>query len=273
MIDLGSAYTIAVSVYDGTGNAANADTFTLTITLPDGTTVTPDVTNPPAITGQYAYAYTTVQSGRHAWRAVADSPAWAQTGAFDVGDAANPSILSLADAKIRLGIDLADTTDDDELRAKLAGLTGALERAKNEVIARRSITQEWMHARCDPLRLWKVPVISLDSLAYQLRGDAPVTLDVADWKAGADSGLLYRMGGAQPHGWVTAVSTAGYTIIPGNYLEAAAVLLEHLWETRRGAGTLGAGVIGPEEASDWKQMTMLPRKVIEWIGPPRPIAG
>jgi hypothetical protein len=79
------------------------------------------------------------------------------------------------------------------------------------------------------------------------------------------------MSGPKPFGWVTSGYTAGYVVIPGNYLEAASVLLEHLWETRRGPGPLGGGVIGVEEAGDWKQMTMLPRKVIEWIGPPRPI--
>lgn len=273
MIDLGAPYPAAFTVTDASGSLVNADTVTLTITLPDATTVTPDVANPPVVTGRYRFPYPTVQEGRHVVRWTSQDPAAAYTDVFDVAAAALPAILSLEDAKVRLGIDLADTTDDDELRAKLAGLTGALERAKNEVIARRSITQEWMRAPCDPLRLWKVPVISLDSLTYQLRGAASVTLDVSDWKAGADSGLLYRMGGAQPHGWVTAVSTAGYAVIPPDYIEGAGVLLEHLWETRRGAGTLGAGVIGVEEAGDWKQMTMLPRKVLEWIGPRRPIVG
>jgi hypothetical protein len=270
MIDLGSAYTIAVSVYDGNGTLANAGTFALTITLPDGTAVTPDVTNPPAVTGQYAYAYATVQSGRHAWRAVTDSPVWAQTGVFDVGDAANPSILSLEDAKIRLGIDLADTTDDDELRSKLTGLTGALERAKNEVIARRSVTEAGMHHRGRCLRLTRVPVISLDTLTAE-NCTVTTTFDVSLFRVDPESGLAYRMSGPAPCGWVTSVYTAGYTVIPSDYIEGAGVLLEHLWETRRGAGTVGAGVIGPEESGDWKQATMLPRKVLEWLGPPRPI--
>lgn len=273
MIDLGADYPAAFTVVDGDGNPANADTVTLTITLPDATTATPDVANPPAVTGAYRYSYPTAQEGRHVVRWTSENPDDAWTDVFDVSAAASPSILSLYDAKVRLGIDQADTTDDKELRAKLAGLTGALERAKNETIVRRSITQEWMRARRDPLRLLKVPVISIDSLTYQLRSDAPVTLDVSNWKVSADSGLLHRMAGHEPHGWVTAVSTAGYTVIPPNYIEAASVLLEHLWETRRGPGTLGGGVIGVEEAGDWKQMTMLPRKVIEWIGPPRPILG
>lgn len=270
MIDLGANYPAAFTVRDANGNPANAETVTLTITLPDATADTPDVANPPPVAGRYRYSYPTAQEGRHVVRWESENPAGAWTDVFDVSAAASPSILSLFDAKVRLGIDQADTTDDAELRAKLAGLTRALERAKNETIARRSITEAGMHGRHEPLRLLKPPVISLDTLTGETQAGT-TTYDVGNFRVSTESGLVHRMTGPRPFGWVTSGYTAGYTAIPENYVEAGGVLLEHLWETRRGEGTVGAGVIGPEEADDWKQMTMLPRKVIEWIGPPRPV--
>lgn len=270
MIDLGADYPASFAVRDGNGNPANAETVTLTFTLPDATTDTPDVANPPAVTGSYRYAYPTAQEGRHVVRWTSANPDCAWTDVFDVSAAASPSILSLFDAKVRLGIDLADTTDDAELRAKLAGLTRALERAKNESIARRSVTQTGMHARHEPLRLLRPPVISLDALTGETEAGT-TTYDVGNFRVDAESGLVHRLAGPRPFGWVTSVYTAGHAVIPEHYIEGASVLLQHLWETRRGAGTVGAGDIGPEEADDWKQMTMLPRKVLEWIGPARPI--
>lgn len=271
MIDLGGVYPAALDVYDDTGTLANAATVTLTITLPDGSQVTPSVPNPPASAGQYRYGYPTVQSGRHIVRWVTDNPTTAYTDVFDVGVAEQPSIMSLADAKRQLGIDPSDTRDDDELRMWMAGATKAVEMYKNEKISRQQITQTTMNRDGRSLRLWEVPVISLDSLA---RADGTYTWDVTtDVWTDTDTGLVELLRGPHLRGRVTAVYTAGYTVIPPHILDASLVLLQHVWETRRGPGTIGAGVIGPDEAMDYRQMSMMPRKVREWLGPPRPVVA
>ena len=44
--DLGDVATLAVQIKDSTGTLANAGALAATITLPDGTTTTPTVSNP-----------------------------------------------------------------------------------------------------------------------------------------------------------------------------------------------------------------------------------
>ena len=268
MIDLGSDYPAAIDVSGDAGTPANAAMVTLTITLPDGSVVTPAVQNPPAVTGQYRYAYQTVQPGRHIVKWETVSPVTTYRDVFDVGTDTLVSIVSLADAKDFLGIDQADTRADDELRAWLAGTTEVVERVKNEVIAMRTITATEHNEQPRSVRLWKVPVISLTSLSA---ADDDRTWDVtSDVRTDPETGLVRRIHGPHMRGWITAVYTAGYQVVPYHLMQGSLVLLQHVWETQRGPGTIGGGVIGPEEAGDMKQMYMLPRKVREWIGEPRP---
>ena len=56
MYDLGDVVSLSVNVVDSAGAAANATAVVCTVTLPDGTTATPDVTN--SATGTYTIAYT-----------------------------------------------------------------------------------------------------------------------------------------------------------------------------------------------------------------------
>jgi hypothetical protein len=269
MIDYGGLYPAALDVFDENGDPTNADTVTLTFTLPDGSTVTPAVSNPPAVTGQYRYAYPTTQAGRHVERWATLGPVTSYRDVFDVGEDMPPSIVSLHDAKVFLGIDLTDTSQDDELRWWLAGTTRVVEREMNEVIAMRQITVTEKNHRRNVLRLFKVPVVSLVSLA---RYDGSYTWDVGtDVYVDSETGLVELLpGGAQSLlGRLTAVYLAGYSVIPYHLMQGSLVLLQHVWETQRGLGTVGGGVVGPEEAGDMKQMYMLPRKVREWLGPPR----
>jgi hypothetical protein len=268
MFDLGAAVPLAFQVRDGSGNPVNAGQVTLTITLPDGTTDAPSIASADAPAGDYAYSYVTVQPGRHIVRWVATSPADAYTDVFDVAPAVIPSIVSLADAKQFLGIDPADTSEDDELRAWLAGTTETVERVKNEVIARRQFTFTDWNPHANRLRLWKVPIISVDSLAS---ADGMRTWDVtSDVRTNPETGLVRLLRGSSLRGDITATYTAGYQVVPYHIMQGALVLLQHVWETQRGPAVIGGGVIGPEEAGDYKQMFMLPRKVREWLGEPRP---
>lgn len=268
MFDLGSAYPASFGVLDDAGQPVNAAQVTLTITLPDGTTATPDVPNPPPAPGQYRVSYVTAMPGRHMVRWVATDPAQAFTDVFDVAEAVIPSIVSLADAKQFLGIRENETDEDDELRRWLAGTTEVIERVLDETIARRQFTDTMWNEHPRSLRLFRVPVVSLDSLAS---ADGSRTWDTAaDVRLDADTGLVRLIRGPRLRGDITATWTAGYQVVPYHVQQGALVLLQHVWETQRGMGTIGGGVIGPEEAGDMRQMYMLPRKVREWLGEGRP---
>jgi hypothetical protein len=68
VFDLSDSVPLAVDIKDSAGALTNATTITLTLTLPDGTTTAPSVTNPPSVTGQYRVTYVPVQEGRHVVR-------------------------------------------------------------------------------------------------------------------------------------------------------------------------------------------------------------
>ena len=62
-VDLGQTYRYRHTVTNVAGAPANAGTVTATVTLPDGTSVSPNVVN--SSTGVYDIAYTTTQAGLH----------------------------------------------------------------------------------------------------------------------------------------------------------------------------------------------------------------
>ena len=276
VIDLGADAPIAVDVYDDTGTLADAATVTLTITLPDGSTVTPAVASPPASTGQYRYAYPTTMPGRHSWRMVTTSPDTAFADEFDVGETPWMAIVSLADARAQLNMEPADHSADDLLRDYVAGITGAIEQYLHEKIARQSVTDEigiecgaWVH-RGRQFRLWSAPVISLVSV---VSWDGSVTWDVSGMRV-TRSGVVRVLSGPPVTGLADVTYLAGYQVIPPNYRRGALVMLQHVWETQRGQGTVMSGVIGPEEhyrqPGEW---FTVPNKAKEWLGPPRPVVA
>lgn len=276
MLDLGGIYPAALNVFDVNGNPVNAGTITLTITLPDGTTATPTPSNPA--TGQYTYSYQPPIPGRYMVRWVTTTPGTGYTDTFDVAEAVPPSILSLAEAKVHLQIDPANTEDDTELREMLMGLTAVVENYKQEVIAFRTVTEDHTFAmfvwnfQAPRLRLWDTPVIQLLSVVSNDLSPQ-FTWNVANLDVDNDTGIVTVLTGPPITGDVTCVYTAGYQVIPYNYLIGAKIALQHIWETRRGVGGLG-GAVGPEELHIVAgHAYLLPKKAIEALGPPNPVVA
>lgn len=286
MFDLGSVYPAALNVFNAAGVLVDPATAILTITLPDGTTVTPSVPLPSTVPGQLRVSYQTVQPGRHLVRWQTTNPNIGYTDAFDVAEASPPMILSLAMGKRAVGIDAANTDDDDELREMITGVTKAVENYKNEVIARRAIVAEshqydlWSWSWQTPrLKLNFTPVISLDTLVSEDGvvnwlsdgGLLPADTVGRNLYLNSQTGIVDVVRSTPITGWVVAGYTAGYKVIPYNYLQGSKVMLQWLWETRRGPGGLNA-VIGPEElhAMTGAHPYLIPRKAQEWFGPPFP---
>jgi len=279
MFELGSVYPAALDVTDQNGQPVNPATATLAITLPDQTVVTPAITLPPAEQGKLRYAYLTAQPGRHLVNWVTTGPNTAYSDVFDVMTAAPPALFSLADAKQTLGIPASNTADDDELRAKIRAVTASIEQYMRTAYAYRTVTELFRRPNMSPpwnmphaLRLTTVPVITLTSLVTLNPQNVVTTTynPAADMDVDPESGLVTRNGGPPFAGRMQAVYRAGMTIIPENITEGGRVLLQHIWESRRGPGGLN-GVIGPEEMSDYRHFTGKPRKVMDLLGPPRPV--
>lgn len=235
MYDLGAVVGLAVNLTDSAGAPANATTVTLTITLPDGTTVTPSVTNPPATTGAYVYDYTTVQAGHHEVRWVFLSPGAAFTDSFDVRAATPGLILSLADAKQHLNVPTTNTTDDDEIREHILAVTGYIE-SKVGPVVRRQHTEIVRYVCGGVYDTRHRRVLSVDDITVLRDSSNPITL--ANIDIDAAQGTLYLIDGTwfplEP--WAITY-TVGRPEIPANILLAAKLLLRYTWDSQRGAAT------------------------------------
>ncbi len=282
-VSAGGMYPIAFDVYDASGALAHAATATLTITLPDGTTAVPAITD-AAVPGQYRLAYQTTIPGRYTAHAVTTGPVTAWDDEFDVAATPWPAMVSLADAKAQLNMDVTSHVNDDELRDFIAAATGAAEAYKHETIVRRAVTDEldlgyayghtyaygYGYGFRQRFRVRSAPVISLVSVTSW---DGTITWDVTQMRA-CPSGTVRVMGGIPVTGLVDVAYLAGYQQIPANYKRGALVILAHLWETQRGQGTAMSGVIGQEEHFRQPgEFFSVPAKAKELLGPPRPMVA
>ncbi|PWK81729.1 hypothetical protein C8D88_116141 [Lentzea atacamensis] len=227
--DLGDVVPLTVDIKDSNGAAANAGAVTLTITLPDGTTSAPSVSNPS--TGRYQVDYATVQAGRHIVRWVATGAnASAYTDAFDVAEATPPLILSLRDGKKQLNLPLTSTTHDEELRDFIAAVTDAVEFFTGPVVVRTY--SERIEGDRPVLALSHTPVVSVTSIVPILTGGT--TYDVADADVDADTGVVQLVDGTWFKGPLRATYKSGRRVMPGSVGIASRIILQHLWRTQRG---------------------------------------
>lgn len=233
--DLGDLVPLAVTIKDAAGTEANAATVTLAITLPDGTTVTPTVANPPATTGVYTYDYPTVQAGRHIARWTSSGPQAAYSDAFDVRAAAPTYIVSLADVKQQLN--MTSTDDDEELRIYIEAATGVIEDYLGRAVVRRSFTEE--HSVNGAMMLNWTPVQSLTTVATV---DGVTTWDVTDLHVNTSGVVTAKAGAVALQGDITVTYIAGAPVVPGNWALAARIIVQDLWRTQRGQD--GAPVAG-----------------------------
>lgn len=105
---------------DVAGTPTNA-TVVLTVTLPDGTSLTPTVSNPT--TGNYAAKFTAATAGRYAYRWVATGAVVAaESGTFTVGT----DYTTLALLKTSLGL-TSDTNDDAALARAISTASRAID--------------------------------------------------------------------------------------------------------------------------------------------------
>lgn len=240
MIDLGSVYQVAVDVLDASGTLVNPSSATLTVTLPDGTTVAPAVTLPPATPGKLRVDYVTTMAGRHVWRVVTANPTTAYADVFDVQPATPVGIVSLADARAQLNFGPTETADDDELRTFIGAATGAVERALGRTVVRRSFTDRFaVSCSAAELLLRHVPVLSLTSV---VSADGATTWSTANLRVDSETGLVTVVAGSAFTGALDVTYQAGYQVVPENYRLAGQIIIQHLWETQR--GTMGGVQLG-----------------------------
>lgn len=262
MIDLGAVQQMAVDVRDASGVLVDPSSATLTLTLPDGSTLTPAVPLPSTTPGKLRVDYVTTQVGRHAWRMVTANPTTAYSDVFDVRPAFPGGIVSLADARAQLNMGVTESSDDDELRGFIGASTRAVERSLGKVVVRRSFTDRFTVSGAAPsLLLRNVPVLSLTSV---VSADGGTSWDVGSLQVDGEIGLVTVSSGPAFTGMLDVAYQAGYVVIPENYRLASLIILQHLWETQRGAMgvQLGGGDVDMALAS---RGFAIPRRALELL--------
>jgi len=245
---------MAVVLYaSGSEYATIGNTFSVSGTATDPTTVSVVVTDPTGASTTYTYAGGTVTrtaagvytldvacptAGR--WVAV-----WTGTGtASDVAEVAwhvesLAPIVALTEIKNWLRVTATD--DDSELEFLALVASDICEDRTGQVWRRRTITAETYDTdgRSEAIQLRSRPVESVT--AVTVSGSA-----VTDWLLDGRRGLLYRGSATGLAVWpygvqntaVTYVAAPTAGVVPANIRQGYRVLLQHLWETQRG-GAIG----------------------------------
>lgn len=256
--DLGDQVALAVAITDAAGDPANATAVAVTITLPDGTTTTPSVTNPT--TGSYSAAYSPTLAGRHvvSWVATGTN-ASAYTDVFNVQDPTEAPVISLAEAKAHLNI--TSTTADEELRRVIEVVTRTGELYTGRVFGRRSVTER-ISGGFSTIAVSQVPVISVASIA-----ENGATVAASGYHlSNPAGGVITRLNGNLTRAWergaynITVTYVAGYAIQPAYDRQGCLEFLRHLWTTQRGSIAMM-----PREVDEWNpsQAFSIPRRVQE----------
>lgn len=208
-IDIGDPLpNLAVLVENPPGTPVNVGAMVLTITLPDGTTTSPAVTNPS--TGNYASTYVAVMGGLHRAR-------WVGTGA-------NACVLeqwrSVGDpvdiAELRTALKIAGTTTDDQLYQWAAAATEWVEREAGGIALRPRTVVDVRAGGKYAVALSRRPVKSVTTVT-----ENGTTLTAADYEVNPVTGLLYRGTARSGSSWADGATAVRATyVVDADLVEA-----------------------------------------------------
>lgn len=270
--DLGDIVPLGITVRDVNGALVDAQSITLTITLPDGSTTSPAPAHPSL--GTYTYDYVATQVGRHAVRWVTATPNTTYSDAFDVQPADMGGLISLSEAKEALNIPAGVTTDDEEIRRVLATASEMVESVTGPMLRRTYV--ELVEGGGPSLILRHPPVLAVTSITGPFI--ASPGYQAADLVLYPDSGLVRRAPmGYQvcfPAGQLTVTYSAGRAVIPASVQQATGIILDHLWQQQRGWSSRPtvrgeSGVVGSDTGAPMG--FALPSRAVQLLEPYRQV--
>jgi len=263
----------------------------LTITLPDQTTTAPAVTTTVTGTYQPAAHYVTTQAGHHlwAWTAAGTWPG-AYVDSFEVREAPDPTILSLAEEREILKIPAADTSRDSVIRGYSQAITEWIEYACGTVVTRQ-LTRV-VRAQGAVLVLPGTPVRTdmgtiLDA---SNRRDSSTTngivsiiplmtygfmYDLDQLLTDGPSGIVRQSAGlpffysGDPFSQFLVTWWAGRKIIPWGIYEASKIALKHVYGVNRGGMSAASASMASadEEVTPTGFGFSVPNRAIELLTP------
>lgn len=175
------------------------------------------------------------------------------------------SLLTLEEAKAQLAI--SSNGNDQEIERYIDGIVPSIENYTGEITEEREVTEDIDLYRSSRFVLTWAPVQSLTSVQSIDGVDVAVdTLHVT-----TNTGEVRVIGSVRMSGMFMVTYQAGYNDAPANYRQAAVLIVQHLWDTRRGSsGTIPGQVIGSEETYDPRFSYSVPRRALELLGAPTP---
>jgi hypothetical protein len=228
---IGGQVLLPFGLNDGNGDPVDASYSQITITQPDGSTVTltPGLGITRSDVGRYVGVFVPTQAGRHTWSGYTVPESAFAPDAFNVASGSDAPLVGLAEARAWLGIDVPD--HDPLIRRATSRATEVAEWWTGETLRRTVVTAETHHQRgVGAVQLWQVPVQAVTGVSDNgaaLTGGAGV-----DWTLDEASGLLYRgsrAGAGQWSGPVQVTYVAGYSVVPDRYLGGVEELTRHLF--------------------------------------------
>jgi hypothetical protein len=254
MYELGDPVPLKVQVTNpATGLGVDPDTMVLSITRPDGTTITSptDFALVHTVgTGLYSYSYVPTQVGLH------PSARWVATGQYagtwdDPFTVEEPGVVFISAAEALNEMRQSGATglssrpgDVDTVRWYCRVACAAVEADLNQVIAPRTVT-ETFDGGTEAVVLSNHPVISVTSVA-----DQGTTLDPGLYVH--SGGLLYRGAATAPSRFLTGRGTvsityrAGYQIPPVVARKVAMRAVVRMWQQGQQLPHPGLDDIGAE---------------------------
>lgn len=171
------------------------------------------------------------------------------------------ALLELAEVKAQLQIPPSDTSVDMDLATFIDAAVDAVERHTGNAVEATSFT-EVVTARGRPeLAVLHGPVTSVESVE---RLDGSRAWDTSGMVG--DGSLIYT-GSSQVSGTVRVTYTAGLTDPPKSVVLAAMIIVQHLWETRRGSMPLLTGDLDDSLAISGLGYA-IPNRALELLGAP-----
>lgn len=204
--DLNDPVPLTFQVKDASGQLANATAVTCTVTLPDGSTALPAVTN--VSTGNYLATPTATVIGHYAYRFVATGVnPQAYADVFDVVDE-TLAIVSLADVKSHLTI--TSSAYDTQLIRYRDACEALAESYTGATLRRRSIVGELASGGTSAVILRSRPVQSIT-----VASENAIVLTSGFYRLDPSPGILMRTSG---YPYYPAIWLPGYLNISVDYV-------------------------------------------------------
>ena len=267
----GAAVPLTWTSTDTSGSAFEGTSVTLTVTAPDGTTSSPSVTHLGS--GSYSAAFTTTLAGHHlvAWTATATGKADAFSDSFEVQPSSDPTIVSLAEAKEILQL-TGTTSQDMLLQGYNAAATEVAEYICGPVVTRQVAEVVRAQGRVMTLSFAPVRTDLGTALDPSNRRDGSTTngivsvtpllsygfmYDLSQLLTDPDTGQVRHFAGlpffysGDPYAQFKVVYWAGRKIVPAGVYQGAKIILEHLYQVKRGG-------VGAQDVAAGESTTVLP---------------